>query len=250
MVEVEHLYKSFGKTQVLRDINLKVNQGDIIAVLGPSGTGKTTLLRSINFLNDADEGKITVDGLTVDVKKHSKREVLELRRKTAMVFQHFNLFHNRTVLENVMEGLVIAQKMPKARAREIAEAEIEKVGLTEKLDAYPSSLSGGQQQRVGIARALALSPKVILFDEPTSALDPEKVGEVLTVIKKVAQEGITMIIVTHEMSFAENVANRIIFMDEGRIVEDAAPREFFSKPKEERTRQFLQKYTSDFIYMI
>ncbi|MBP5266235.1 MAG: amino acid ABC transporter ATP-binding protein [Lachnospiraceae bacterium] len=250
MVRIDHLHKSFGSNQVLKDINLKIEKGDIVAVLGPSGTGKTTLLRSINFLNDADEGDITVDGLTVNVKHHSKKEVLELRRKTAMVFQHFNLFHNKTVLENVMEGLIVAQKVPKEEAKLRALEEIEKVGLSDKLDAYPASLSGGQQQRVGIARALALSPKVILFDEPTSALDPEKVGEVLAVIKKVAEEGITMIIVTHEMSFAESVANRIIFMDEGRIIEDAAPKEFFSHPKEERTKQFLQKYMESFVYTI
>lgn len=250
MVTIEHLHKSFGSNQVLKDINLTIDKGDIVAVLGPSGTGKTTLLRSINFLNDADEGDITVDGLTVNVKHHSKKEVLELRRKTAMVFQHFNLFHNKTVLENVMEGLLIAQKVPKEEARQRALAEIEKVGLSDKVDAYPASLSGGQQQRVGIARALALNPKVILFDEPTSALDPEKVGEVLAVIKKVAEEGITMIIVTHEMSFAESVANRIIFMDEGRVIEDASPKEFFSSPKEERTKQFLQKYMESFVYTI
>ncbi|MBQ2318314.1 MAG: amino acid ABC transporter ATP-binding protein [Lachnospiraceae bacterium] len=250
MVTIEHLHKSFGSNQVLKDINLTIDKGDIVAVLGPSGTGKTTLLRSINFLNDADEGDITVDGLTVNVKHHSKKEVLELRRKTAMVFQHFNLFHNKTVLENVMEGLLIAQKVPKEEARQRALAEIEKVGLSDKVDAYPASLSGGQQQRVGIARALALNPKVILFDEPTSALDPEKVGEVLAVIKKVAEEGITMIIVTHEMSFAESVANRIIFMDEGRVIEDASPKEFFSHPKEERTKQFLQKYMESFVYTI
>lgn len=250
MVTIEHLHKSFGSNQVLKDINLTIDKGDIVAVLGPSGTGKTTLLRSINFLNDADEGDITVDGLTVNVKHHSKKEVLVLRRKTAMVFQHFNLFHNKTVLENVMEGLLIAQKVPKEEARQRALAEIEKVGLSDKLDAYPASLSGGQQQRVGIARALALNPKVILFDEPTSALDPEKVGEVLAVIKKVAEEGITMIIVTHEMSFAESVANRIIFMDEGRVIEDASPKEFFTNPKEERTKQFLQKYMESFVYTI
>lgn len=250
MVTIEHLHKSFGSNQVLKDINLTIDKGDIVAVLGPSGTGKTTLLRSINFLNDADEGDITVDGLTVNVKHHSKKEVLKLRRKTAMVFQHFNLFHNKTVLENVMEGLLIAQKVPKEEARQRALAEIEKVGLSDKVDAYPASLSGGQQQRVGIARALALNPKVILFDEPTSALDPEKVGEVLAVIKKVAEEGITMIIVTHEMSFAESVANRIIFMDEGRVIEDASPKEFFSHPKEERTKQFLQKYMESFVYTI
>lgn len=251
MVKIEHLHKSFGNNVVLKDINLKIEKGDIVTVLGPSGTGKTTLLRSINFLVDAEEGDITVDGVTVNVKHHSKKEVLELRRKTAMVFQHFNLFYNKTVLENVMEGLVVAQKVPKAEAEARARLEIEKVGLSDKLDAYPASLSGGQQQRVGIARALALSPKVILFDEPTSALDPEKVGEVLAVIKKVAQtEGITMIIVTHEMSFAESVANRIIFMDEGRIVEDAPPKEFFTHPKEERTKQFLSKYMESFVYTI
>jgi L-cystine transport system ATP-binding protein len=250
MVKIENLYKSYGKNQILKNINLTVNTGDIVAILGPSGTGKTTLLRSINFLNDADKGRITVDGITVDAHHHSRKEALALRRKTAMVFQNFNLFNNKTVLENVMEGLVVAQKMPKAKAAEIAKKEIEKVGLTDKLDAYPAALSGGQQQRVGIARALALSPKVILFDEPTSALDPEKVGEVLAVIRNVAKEGITMMIVTHEMSFAESVANRVVFMDDGRIVEDTSSKTFFTNPKEERSKQFLSKYMDSFVYTI
>jgi L-cystine transport system ATP-binding protein len=250
VLEVEHIYKSFGKLEVLKDISLKINQGDVVAILGPSGTGKTTLLRSINFLTNADDGKITIDGYSVDVKHHRKKNVLELRRKTAMVFQHYNLFHHKTVLENVMEGLVVAKKLPKKEARERALHELDKVGLNDKVDAYPCALSGGQQQRVGIARALALDPKVLLFDEPTSALDPEKVGEVLAVIRKVAQEGITMLIVTHEISFARNVANRIIFMDGGEIVEDGSPKDIFLNPKEERTKQFLKGFHEEFVYTI
>ncbi len=250
MLEVEHIYKSFGKLEVLKDVSLKVNQGDVVAILGPSGTGKTTLLRSINFLTNADSGRITIDGFTVDAKHHRKKNVLELRRKTAMVFQHYNLYNHKTALENVMEGLVLVKKIPKKEARERAMQEINKVGLSDKVNSYPSSLSGGQQQRVGIARALALDPKVLLFDEPTSALDPEKVGEVLSVIRKVAQEGITMLIVTHEVSFARSVANRIIFMDEGEIVEDGSPKDIFFNPKEERTRQFLKRFQEEFVYTI
>lgn len=250
MLEVEHIYKSFGKLEVLKDVSLKINQGDVVAILGPSGTGKTTLLRSINFLTNADNGTITIDGYSVDVKHHRKKNILELRRKTAMVFQHYNLFLHKTVLENVMEGLVIGKKLPKKEAKERALLELDKVGLSDKINTYPCALSGGQQQRVGIARALALDPKVMLFDEPTSALDPEKVGEVLAVIRKVAREGITMLIVTHEINFARNVANRIIFMDGGEIVEDGSPKEVFLNPKEERTKQFLKGYHDEFVYTI
>ncbi|HBN81924.1 MAG TPA: amino acid ABC transporter ATP-binding protein, partial [Ruminococcaceae bacterium] len=202
MVELENIYKAYGKNQVLKGIGLQVEKGEVVVILGPSGSGKTTLLRSINFLDHADSGSVTVDGLTVDCAHAGKKEILALRKRTAMVFQHYNLFNNKTVLENVMEGLIVAQKMPKQEARERSLAMLRKVGMEEKIDVYPAQISGGQQQRVGIARALVLNPKIILFDEPTSALDPEMVGEVLECIKGVAREGITMIVVTHEMGFA------------------------------------------------
>lgn len=250
MVEIKNLSKSFGKNRVLKNINLTIGQGDVVVILGPSGTGKTTLLRSINFLDSADEGQITINGYTLDCKHHSKKNLLIFRRKTAMVFQHYNLFNNKTVLGNVMEGLVIAKKIPKKEAEKRSLFELEKVGLKDKIHAYPSQLSGGQQQRVGIARALALDPDVILFDEPTSALDPEKVGEVLEAIRKVAEDGITMIIVTHEMSFAREVASHVVFMDEGQIVEEGEPKVIFTNPKKERTKQFLKRISGEFTYAI
>lgn len=241
MLQVKNIQKSFGSNRVLRGVNLTVEKGDVVVIMGPSGMGKTTLLRCINFLEKPDEGEIAIDGYSVQGNRPSKKEVLTIRRKTAMVFQHYNLFANKTVLENVMEGLVTVQKRPKALAREISLAYLEKVGLSDKLDVYPCQISGGQQQRVGIARALALNPEVILFDEPTSALDPELVGEILSVIKKIAKEGITMIVVTHEMQFAREVSNHVIFMDEGAVVEEGCPEEIFSNAKEERTKKFLAR---------
>lgn len=250
MVELKNIHKSFDKNHVLKGINLKVNKGDITAVIGSSGSGKTTLLRCINFLERPDEGEVTIGGFSVNCNHISNRDILTLRRKTAMVFQQYNLFKNKTVLENVMEGLIIAQKFPKEKAREKSLSILEKVGLSDKINAYPFQISGGQQQRVGIARALALNPDVILFDEPTSALDPELVGEVLSTIKMVVKEGITMIIVTHEMSFAGEVANHVIFLDEGAIVEEGRPDEIFVRPKEERTRQFLKRIVPEWNYTI
>ncbi len=245
MVELKNIHKAYGKNQVLKGIGLQVQKGEVVVILGPSGSGKTTLLRSINFLDHADSGSITVDGLTVDCACASKKEILSIRRKTAMVFQHYNLFNNKTVLENVMEGLIIAQKMPKEEAREKSLAILKRVGMEEKIDVYPAHISGGQQQRVGIARALVLNPDIILFDEPTSALDPEMVGEVLECIKGVAQEGITMIVVTHEMGFACEVANRVIFIEGGNIVEEGSPNDVFNHPRQERTRQFFSRITRD-----
>ncbi|TXK83871.1 amino acid ABC transporter ATP-binding protein [Paenibacillus sp. N3.4] len=250
MIQLKGIRKSFGKLEVLKGIDLSVNKGDVVAVLGPSGSGKTTLLRCINFLERADGGEIIIGDTCVSCKKTSKKDILAIRKKTAMVFQSYNLFHNKTALENVMEGLVIVRSMRKQDAMEIGKQLLIKVGLEDKLDAYPSQLSGGQRQRVGIARALALNPEVILFDEPTSALDPELVGEVLAVMKKVAQEGITMIVVTHEMSFAYNVANKVILMDEGVVVEEGAPSELFHNPKEERTKRFLTGRVPDWSYSI
>jgi len=240
LIEIEHLSKSFpGGTEVLKDISLEIHKGDIVAIIGPSGTGKSTLLRCLNYLTVPSEGRIRIGECTVDAKSHTKEEVYALRRKSSMVFQQFNLFKNKTALENVMEALTKVQKMPKAEAEEISKRLLEQVGMGDRMDFYPSKLSGGQQQRVGIARALAVNPEVILFDEPTSALDPEWVKEVLATIQEVAKEGRTMLIVTHEISFARQVANRILFMEEGKIQVDAPPEEFFSDTKQERLQQFL-----------
>lgn len=250
MIHLTNIHKSFGKNEVLKGINLQVNKGDIISILGPSGSGKTTLLRCINFLEEANEGSIAIDDIALDVKHATKKEIIALRKKTAMVFQSYNLFQHKTVLQNITEGLIVVQKKSEKEAIEIAEKMLAKIGLEHKANAFPSSLSGGQQQRVGIARALALNPEVILFDEPTSALDPELVGEVLDVIRKIAKEGITMIIVTHEMNFARDISNRIVFMDGGVVVEEGAPRDVFNHPKHERTKQFLRRLTPEYTYEI
>ncbi|MDG4658445.1 amino acid ABC transporter ATP-binding protein [Ectobacillus antri] len=248
MISLRNIQKSFGKQNVLNGINLNVNKGDVVAILGPSGSGKTTLLRCINFLERPTVGEVTIGDLTVNCKRANKQDIMKLRKKTGMVFQHYNLFKHKTVLENIMEGLVIVQKLSKDEAKVKSLEVLEKVGLADKVDAYPSQLSGGQQQRVGIARALALNPEVILFDEPTSALDPELVGEVLEVIRNIAREGITMVIVTHEMGFAREVSNHVIFMDEGVIVEEGNPTEIFTNPREHRTKQFLKRITSSVIF--
>ncbi|WP_378953557.1 amino acid ABC transporter ATP-binding protein [Pelosinus sp. sgz500959] len=250
MIAVKGLQKTFGTQQVLKGIDLTVEKGEVIVLLGPSGSGKTTFLRCLNFLERPDEGEITIGNTHVDCKHVTKNEILKIRRNTAMVFQLYNLFKNKTALENVMEGLVIARNMAKAEAEKISRELLDKVGLLNKYDAYPSQLSGGQQQRVGIARALALNPEVILFDEPTSALDPELVGEVLSVMKKVAKEGLTMIVVTHEISFARDIASRVIFIDGGVIVEQGTPKEVLSHPKEERTKQFLKRILPESDYSI
>ncbi|UNK19490.1 amino acid ABC transporter ATP-binding protein [Paenibacillus sp. N3/727] len=250
MIKLTNISKSFGRNQVLKSIDLTVNKGEVVVILGPSGSGKTTLLRCVNYLEKPSDGEITIGDYKLSCKHATKRDIHALRQKSAMVFQQYNLFKHKTALENVMEGLVIVKKIPKEEAREKSIALLEKVGLAAKLDAYPSQLSGGQQQRVGIARALALEPDVILFDEPTSALDPELVGEVLAVIRKIAKEGITMIVVTHEMAFARDVANHVVFMDGGVIVEEGTPVELFNHPREERTRQFLKRITPEFNYSI
>ena len=242
MLKLTNVHKSFGKTEVLKGISLNVEKGSVTAIIGPSGAGKTTLLRCINFLEKADTGLLDFDDIHIDLEKVSKKTMLEIRRKTAFVFQNYNLFANMTALENVMEGLVTARKVPKAEAKDRALKALEKVGLKDRADFYPSSLSGGQQQRVAIARALAVNPEVILFDEPTSALDPELTGEVLSVIKQLASEGTTMVIVTHEMSFARDTADKVIFMDKGQIIEEGNSSEIFTSPKEARTRQFLQRF--------
>lgn len=250
MIKLSNIHKSFGKNEVLKGIDLTVKKGEVVAILGPSGSGKTTLLRCINYLEKPSDGEIAIDDYIVNFRAPSKRDIHTLRQKTAMVFQNYNLFKHKTAIENVMEGLIIVKKVPKVEARTRSTELLEKVGLGKKLDAYPSQLSGGQQQRVGIARALALNPNVILFDEPTSSLDPELVGEVLAVIRKIAREGITMIIVTHEMAFAQDVANHVVFMDGGVVVEEGTPRQLFQDPKEERTKQFLKRYTPEGMYSI
>lgn len=241
MLTVKNIEKSFGEKKVLDGISLTVNKGDVVAILGPSGSGKTTFLRTLNHLEAPDSGQLELDGKTYDLAKINRKEVLEIRKKTAFVFQNYNLFANKTALENILEGLVIARKVPKAEAIPIAESALKKVGLLEKRDFYPSQLSGGQQQRIGIARAIAVKPEVILFDEPTSALDPELIGDVLDVMKELAKEGVTMVVVTHEMSFARDVATHVIFMEGGHIIEEGDPKEFFTRRKEERTKQFLTR---------
>lgn len=241
MIKLENIQKSFGHLKVLKDVSLTVDDGSVVVILGPSGSGKTTLLRSINFLERADNGKLTIGNTSLDLHSAKKKDVLEIRKKTAMVFQNYNLFANKTALENIMEGLVTARGISKEAARERALLELSKVGLSDKANYYPSQLSGGQQQRVGIARAVALDAEVILFDEPTSALDPELVGETLSIIKKVAKEGHTMIVVTHEMSFAEDVADKVVFMDGGYVLEEGSPEKIFYKPEHERTKQFLSR---------
>lgn len=250
MIRLRNVTKSFGKHEVLRGIDLDVNKGEVVVILGPSGSGKTTLLRCINYLEKPDEGEVTIGDHTVNYRRPGKKDIHTLRRKTAMVFQQYNLFKHKTALENVMEGLVVVQKLPVTEAKDISTRMLEKVGLGDKLQHYPSQLSGGQQQRVGIARALALNPEVILFDEPTSALDPELVWEVLSVIRKIAKEGITMIVVTHEMGFARDVSNHVVFMEGGRVIEEGSPEEIFNRPKEERTRQFLKRITPEHNYSI
>ena len=238
MIDVKHLYKNFGSLEVLKDVSLHVDRGQVVAIIGPSGSGKSTLLRSINLLETPTSGEIWVDGTCITEKGQNIRAI---RQKVGMVFQHFNLFAHMTVLKNMIYAPVKTKKLTKEQATEKAMQLLVRVGLAEKANVYPVTLSGGQKQRVAIARALAMDPEVILFDEPTSALDPEMVTEVLDVIKELAQTGITMLLVTHEMGFAREVADRIIFMDNGTILEDAPPAEFFAAPKTARAQEFLKK---------
>ena len=240
MLTVHNLTKHFDGNQVLKGVSLSVNKGDVIAIIGQSGGGKTTLLRCINFLEAADSGEMEFDGEHFRLSHISKRDIHRIRRKTAFVFQSYNLFRNKTALQNVMLGLTVARKMPKAQAEQIARSALSRVGLEDKANSYPNALSGGQQQRVAIARALATDPEIIYFDEPTSALDPELTGEVLAVMRKLAEEGMTMLVVTHELGFARNVSTKVIFMENGSIVESGPSEEFFANPKEERTRAFLK----------
>lgn len=241
MIEIKNLKKSFGGLEVLKGIDLRVGKGEVLAIIGPSGSGKSTLLRCINYLENPDEGRISIGELSVDASRPSKEGIHGLRSSTAMVFQSYNLFRNKTAIENITEPLITAQKMQRSEALEKAEAMLRAVGLYDKKDSYPSALSGGQQQRIGIARAMAVNPKVILFDEPTSALDPELVGEVLNVIRELAKKHMTMIIVTHEMAFAREVADRVIFMDKGGIIEEGSPEQIFTDAREARTKAFLKQ---------
>ncbi len=245
ILEIKNLQKSFGEKKVLKGIDLSVSKGDVIAILGPSGSGKTSLLRCINFLEKADCGSLTFDGQTFNLAKIKNKEILKIRRDTAFVFQDFNLFRNKNVLKNVTEGLIAVRKIKKDQAEKIALGFLEKVGMQDKLKSYPYEISGGQQQRVAIARALACKPKIIYFDEPTSALDPELIGEVLSVIKQLAQEGMTMLIVTHELNFAKNISNKVIFMEDGNILESNSTKEFFTSPKEKRTKEFLKSLSQE-----
>lgn len=241
MIQASGIELAFHGQQVLKGIDVQVNPGEVVVILGPSGSGKTTLLRSLNFLEKADAGHLVFGEDSYDLAKISHKEIAAIRKRTAFVFQNYNLFANKTALQNVTEGLIVARKVAKQEAETIGKAALDKVGLSDKYDFYPSQLSGGQQQRVGIARAIATNPEVIYFDEPTSALDPELIGEVLTVMMQLAKEGMTMVVVTHEMGFARAVADRVIFMDGGQIIEEGRPEDIFDHPKEKRTKQFLAR---------
>ena len=245
MIKVENLKLSFGKNEVLKGINFKIEKGQVISIIGPSGSGKSTFLRSLNFLETASSGTITFGNETFDLSKINKKDINKLRKNTTMVFQNYNLFKNKTALENVIEGLLIVKKMNRNEAIEIGLKMLEKVGLKDKTEFYPNQLSGGQQQRVGIARAAAMSPEVILLDEPTSALDPELIGEVLKVIKDMVKENMTMIIVTHEMQFAREVSDYIVFMDGGTVIEEGKPEEIFVNSQNKRLQNFLKRYSEN-----
>ena len=240
MLKIEHLKKSFGDKQILEDISLQVESGEIVSIIGSSGTGKTTLLRCINFLEKPDRGVITIDDVTADAAHASAKEIHKLVLKSGMVFQSYNLFHNKTVLEYVVEAQLVVKKRPRKEAVQIAEMKLQEVGMLDWKDSYPSQISGGQQQRAAIARAVAMEPSILLLDEPTSALDPELTKEVQGAIRTIANDGITMLIVTHEIDFAKEISDRIVFMDKGNIVEQGTPSEIFNSPKEARTKEFLE----------
>ena len=244
MIEVRGWHKSFGKNHVIKGIDWKVPTGDVNVIIGASGSGKSTFLRTLNFLERAEKGTLILDDdINLDMTTVRKSDILKVRRNTAMVFQSYNLFRHKTALENVMEALVVVQKKDKKLAEEIAKTELERVGLADRMNYYPHQLSGGQQQRVGIARALAIQPKVILFDEHTSALDPEMVGEVLDVIRSISHQGTTLIIVTHEMAFARDCADRVVLLADGTIYEEGTPDQIFNNPQREKTKQFLYRIT-------
>ncbi|WP_412499399.1 amino acid ABC transporter ATP-binding protein [Vibrio furnissii] len=245
MITLSNIHKRFGDAEVLKGIDITINQGEIIVIIGSSGTGKSTLLRCVNFLEQADQGTITIDDVSVDTQKHIKAEVLALRRKTGFVFQNYALFAHLTARQNIAEGLITVRGWKKDQALQRAQQILEDIGLGDRGDSYPAALSGGQQQRVGIGRAMALQPELLLFDEPTSALDPEWVGEVLGLMKKLATQHQTMLVVTHEMQFAKEVADRVIFMAEGNIVEQGSPQDIFDHPQDPRLRKFLNQVGID-----
>ncbi len=250
MLKVENVHKAFGQNKVLKGVSFDVEKGDVITILGASGSGKTTLLRCLEFFEKADEGKVELAGIEADLHTATKATAHNFRQHTGFVFQNYNLFNNKTALENVELGLVKGHKVDKKKAHELAKKALDKVGLSDRYDYYPCELSGGQQQRIGIARAVAFEPDVVFMDEPTSALDPELVGEVLETIKKLAENGTTMVIVTHEITFARDVATKVIYMDGGVIVEQGTSQDIFTRPKEERTRQFLSRFLTDYDYVI
>lgn len=241
MITIENLKKSYGNNVVLDGIDLEINKGDVIGIIGPSGTGKSTLLRCLNQLEIPEQGTITLENDRIDLSRKNRKDTLKLCRSTGMVFQRFNLFDKKTALENVMEGLIMVHKLKKDEARAIAIEELKKVGMLPWANHYPFQLSGGQQQRVAIARAIAMKPDLLLLDEPTSALDPELIGEVLEVIRKLAAEGFTMLLVSHEMNFIRKVSTKVIFLDKGKIVENGTPKEVFDHPQNERTKEFFDK---------
>ncbi|TMR95746.1 amino acid ABC transporter ATP-binding protein [Nonomuraea basaltis] len=245
MIRIRGLHKRFGDLEVLRGVDLDVERGEVVVVMGPSGSGKTTLIRCMNLLEEPEQGTVNVCGAELECgRRHPARRVRDLRRRTAMVFQQFNLFPHLTALQNVMEGPVSVRRLPRAQAAELGRRLLDRVGLTDKCDCYPAKLSGGQKQRVAIARALAMEPEVIFFDEPTSALDPELHAEVLQVMRELAREGMTMVVVTHEIAFARDVADRVVFMDGGRVIEQGPPSSFFTAPDHPRVRSFLSLVAS------
>ncbi|MEZ8085633.1 amino acid ABC transporter ATP-binding protein [Vibrio sp. 1S139] len=245
MIKLQSIHKQFGDTEVLKGIDLEIKQGEIIVIIGSSGTGKSTLLRCVNFLEQAEQGTISIDDIKVDTQKHTKAEVLALRRKTGFVFQNYALFAHQTARQNIAEGLITVRGWKKQQAHEKAQQILDDIGLGDKGDSYPAALSGGQQQRVGIGRAMALQPELLLFDEPTSALDPEWVGEVLNLMKKLANQHQTMLVVTHEMQFAREVADRVIFMADGHIIEQGSPQDIFGNPQDPKLKKFLNKVGID-----
>ncbi|MGC9492204.1 amino acid ABC transporter ATP-binding protein [Vibrio genomosp. F10] len=245
MIKLNNIHKHFGETEVLKGIDLEIKQGEIIVIIGSSGTGKSTLLRCVNFLEQADKGTITIDDVSVNAESHSKAEILALRRKTGFVFQNYALFSHMTARQNIAEGLITVRGWKKDQALAKAQQILDDIGLSEKGDSYPAALSGGQQQRVGIGRAMALQPELLLFDEPTSALDPEWVGEVLNLMKQLATKHQTMLVVTHEMQFAKEVADRVIFMANGHIVEQGSPQDIFDNPQDPQLRKFLNQVGLD-----